>query len=127
SESEIGVETSLVKLVEDDDANSLERWIPMNPSGENTFRHHLDSRSWSNARVASHAIADGVANALASQVGHALRRGASRQPSRFEQQNRIVAEPTRAEKCRRDERRFARTGGRVQHECTARRESRSNR
>jgi len=39
----------------------------------------------------------------------------------------MVAEPTRAEQCGRDERRFAGTRGRVQDKRSARRESRSNR
>ena len=55
---QIGVDTPLVELVEDDEADSLERWIGQQHPGQYSFGHDLDPGARADPRVMPDPIAD---------------------------------------------------------------------
>ena len=113
-EPQVRVETALVELVEDDEANAVQRRITLQAPREDALGHHLDARVRSDACIAAHPVAHGRADALAAQLGDAIRRGASGEPPRFQHDDRLPSEPgRRLERCR-NERGLAGARGRLQ-------------
>jgi uncharacterized protein YqgC (DUF456 family) len=82
--SQVGVQTSLVELIEDHAAHPLERGVPLQPPGEDTFGHDFDTGLLPDARVGARAVANRLADASSSVVAMrvataraATRRGSS--------------------------------------------------
>jgi hypothetical protein len=69
-ESDIGVEIPLVELIEDHEADAVERRIVLQHPSEHAFGHDLDARPRPDARVEPNAVAHGLSDALAEQSGH---------------------------------------------------------
>jgi hypothetical protein len=86
-----------VKLIEDHDTNAVEYRIALQPPRENAFRHDLDARVPADAALATHPVSDGTADAFTAQVRDALGRGACREPSRLQHEDRSRAEPVGTE------------------------------
>ena len=103
-----------MKLVEDDEADSIECWIALKPPSQHALGHDLDACARPDARVASHPVADGLTHGLTTKVGDAIGRGARGEPARLEHDDRLIAEPGRVLECRRNERRLAGAGWRLQ-------------
>ena len=49
-EGEVSVETSLVELVEHEDADAVEGWVALEPARQHALGDHLDARAAANAR-----------------------------------------------------------------------------
>ncbi len=88
-EAEVGVETSLVELVEHENADAVERRVALEPARQHAFGDDLDTRRASDAPLAAHAVADRLAHLLAAQVGQPPRRGARRHSPRLEHHDRL--------------------------------------
>ena len=99
-EAEVGVEAALVKLVEDEKADAVERRIALQAAREHAFGDDLDARARADARVATHAIADRLANALrrAAGPGGARRRASRVAAARASRSNGRSAMPRRGER-----------------------------
>ena len=96
-----------MKLVEDDEADAVERGIALEASRENALGDDFDARVRADARVAAHPVADRLADALAAKLGDPIRRGARGEPARLEHHDRSRAEPRAVEQGERNERGLA--------------------
>ena len=64
-EAGIGLQAALVELVEDHQADAIQRRVPLQLAGEDALGDHLDPRARPHAGVEAHAIAHRVARVLA--------------------------------------------------------------
>ena len=108
--AEIGLERALVKLVEHDRADALERRIVEDHAGEHALGHDLDPRRARGEALEPDAQADRLADALAQGRRHARGRGARRESARFEEEEALAASPGLVEERERGARRLARAG-----------------
>src|SRR5215472_10613799 len=86
-QAEIGIEAPLMELVEDDDANAVERRVVLDEAQQDALGHHLDARRRPDASVETRAVADSGADGLAKHLRHAPRRGPGGKPPRLEHEN----------------------------------------
>jgi hypothetical protein len=90
---QIGLQAALVKLVEDHQADAVERGVLLQPARQDALGHDLDARLWPDALFKAHAIAHGLARAFVAQRRHALGNCARRQTPRFEHHDALRAQP----------------------------------
>ena len=114
-EAQIGVEAALMKLVEDDEANVIERRVALQAAREHALRHDFDPRAWSDTRVAAHAIADGLSDLLTQELGESVRGRSRGEPSWLEHHDRAVAEPLGVDEDERHSCRLAGSRGSLQN------------
>ena len=77
-EAEIGIETALVKLVEDDAADAGQLRIGLQHARKDAFGHDFDARAAAHPRIEPRTEAHGIADRLAKELCHALSDGARR-------------------------------------------------
>ena len=118
-EPDVGVEIALVKLVEQHGRDALERGIALQHPREHAFGDDLDPRALAHARLEPHAVADGVAGALAERRGHPHRDRARREPARLEHHDALAARPRLVEQRERHDGALARAGRRREHRVAA--------
>ena len=118
-EAEVSVETSLVELVEHEDADAVERRVALKPARQHALGDDLDARGAANAPLSAHAVADRLAHFLAAQVGQPPRRGARRHSPRLEHHDRLSIEPGSVEQRERNHRRLARARRRLHDDAPA--------
>ena len=106
-QAKVAMQVALVKLVEQHDADALERRIVEQHSREHTLGDDLDSRGRTDARVATHAKAYRRTNGLAEQEGHAVCRCSRGEAARFEHQDLAAVQPGRVEQGQRNARRLS--------------------
>ena len=115
-QAQIGREAALVILVEDQAGDLLERGILLQQPRQHPLGDHFDARGARHARIEPHAIADGVADALAQQRRHAPGHRARRQPARLEHEDLAALDQVLLlQQCQRHQRALARARGRLQH------------
>ncbi len=114
-EAEVGREGALVELVEDDEADAVERGVGVKPPRQHALGDDLDARAGAHARVQPHPVPDRLADALAQRGGHAAGGGAGGEPTGFQHDDPPPCEPGLVEQRRRNARRFARTGRSLEH------------
>ena len=102
-------------LVEDQAGHLLERRVFLQQPRQHPFGDHLDARGARYPGVEPHAIAHGVADALAQQRRHASRDRARRQPARFEHQDLAAVCEFFLQQRQRHQRALAGAGRRLQH------------
>ena len=122
--AEIGLERALVKLVEQDRADALQRRIVEDHAGEHALGHDLDARAGGDEALEPDAKADRLADALAQGRRHARRRGARGEPARLEEEEALAPGPGLVEKRERRARRLAGAGRGDKHRARARGERR---
>ena len=86
-ESEVGMQAALVELVEDDDADAIERWVVLQHARQDTFGENLYLSVLADARVKADAVADPLSDGFAEQFCHAFRYLSGGKSARFEHQN----------------------------------------
>jgi len=106
-QTEIGIQRALVEFVEDHGRNALQFRILENHSRKDPFSDHLNTRSGRDPVVEAHAIADGLADGLTKQRGHATGGGTGGKPARLQQDDLAVMAPGPVEKIERHDRRLA--------------------
>src|SRR6185503_9224301 len=92
SEAEVGVETSLMKLVEYDKSNAVERRIALQTSRQDTLGDDLDARVRADACIAAHAIPDHLSDGLADLLREAMGCGAGGQSPGLQHDDGLVGE-----------------------------------
>ena len=118
-ETDVGVQAALVEFVEQHRGDALERRIALQHAREHAFGDDLDARALAHSRLEPHAVADGVADALAERRGHALGDGARREPARLEHDEPLAARPRLLEQRERDDGALAGAGRRDEDGVTA--------
>src|SRR5262249_61677671 len=83
-ESEIGVDASLVELVEDQHADAVECRIALEAPREHSFGDYLDPRRAADPSLAAHAVTDCLAHVLTAQLRQPPCGRARRHPPRLE-------------------------------------------
>ncbi len=114
-EAEIGIERAFVKLVEQHGGDAVEAGVVENETGEHALGDHLDAGAARDLGAEAHAIADGVADALAERLRHALGGGARGEAPRLQHQDLLVRRPRLAGQHQRNPRRLAGARRRHQH------------
>ena len=92
-EAEIGIETALVKLIEDDAADAAELGIRLQHACEDAFRDDLDARGPAHPRLEPGSKTHGPADRLTQELRHALRDCARRDAPRLQHQDLAPVEP----------------------------------
>ena len=113
--SQVGMQTSLVELIEDHAAHPLERGVPLQPPGEDTFGHDFDTGPRPDARVGARAVANRLADALVERGRHARGHGARGDAAWLEHHDPFVAEPGGLEQRERHDRALACAGRCLEH------------
>lgn len=113
-EAEIAVEAALMHFVEQHRGNARELGIGLDAIDEDPLGHDCHARRRRALRIHPRRITEGLADALARQCRHPLRRRARCEPTRGKQQD-FAGAPGLAEQRRRHRRRLARAGRRHQH------------
>ena len=121
-EAEVGIQAALVKLVEQDAGDAVERRIVQDHAGEDAFGDHLDAGPGRDAALQAHAEADGLADRLPEGLGHAGRGRARGQPARLEQDELAARGPRFVKQRQRRDGRLARSRRRHDHGRRPRRE-----
>ena len=121
-EPDVGVQAALVELVEQHGRDAVERRIALQHPREHAFGDDLDARALADARLEPHAVADGVADALAERRRHALGDGARREPARLEHDDALAARPRLVEQRERHDGALAGARRRDEHGVAAGRE-----
>ena len=102
-QSQIGVQTALVKLIEDHATDVAQARVILQHAREDAFRDHFDARLAAHPRLEPSAKSNASADGFAKQLRHAAGDGARRDPPRFEHQDFSVPEPgTRPQEERHD-------------------------
>ena len=112
---EIGLQAALVELVEDDQADAVERGVALQPPGEDALGHHLDAGVGADGPVVAGAVADRVADPLAAHRGHPPGGRSCGEAPGFEHDDAAIAEPGLVQERGRDRRRLAGTRWRLEH------------
>ena len=114
-QAQVGVQAALVELVEDHQADALERRVGLQHAGQYALGDDRQPRIAGHPGLEPAAIANGLADRLAAQRGHARGDRAGRQPPWLEHDDAEVAEPGRIEQRERDNSTLAGAGWRLQH------------
>src|SRR5690606_33919359 len=92
-ETEITIETALVKLVEHDSSDATQLWVVENHARKHAFGHDLDPRGAADLGIQPHAIANGRANLLAALERHPRSRRPRREPPWRKQDDLAILDP----------------------------------
>jgi hypothetical protein len=93
SEPEISMQIALVKLVEEECGDAIERRIALQHARQDALGHDLDARPRTDAGVEPHAIADRFADRLTERCRHACSDCAGRNAARFKDDQAAIARP----------------------------------
>jgi len=126
-QTQVGVQTALVELVEQNRAYAFQTGIIQNHPREDALGDDLDSRLRPDAALQPGAVADGFAGRLIQAGRHPLRRRARRQPPRLQHQHPSRAQPGLIQQGQRNNGRLARPWRRRQHGDVRRRQRRLQR
>ena len=103
-----------MELVEDHQADALERCVGLQHAGQHALGDDRQPRIPGHPGLESAAVANGLADRLAAQRGHARGHRAGREPPWLEHDDAEVPEPGRIEQRERDNSTFAGAGWRLQ-------------
>src|SRR5437868_5935040 len=96
-----------MELVEDDEADPVERRVVLQTPGEQGFGDDFHTRAPADAPLVPHAKADGVADGLTAQFGHSLRGRPRGEAARLEHDDGPARQPWLVEQRQRYACRFA--------------------
>ncbi len=113
-EAEIGIEATLVELVEEHGGDALQRRIVEDHAGEDALGDDLDPRARRDLRAEAHAQADPPPDLLAKRLGHPVRDRAGRDAPRLENEDLARPRPGFLHQNQRHTRRFTGAGRRNQ-------------
>ena len=103
-----------MRLVEQHGGDAVQPRIALQPADQQPFGHHLHPRRGGPCAIQPRGKADGVAEFLPQQRGHAARGGTGRHAAGFQDQDFLVARPVLPHQHQRDDRRLAGAGRRDQ-------------
>jgi hypothetical protein len=115
AQGKIAFQTTLVKLIEKNNARRIEKGIVVQETNEDAWRHYEDARPRTAVTVESHMITDFVPEPSAAFIGHAPSSSTCRETSRFQEDNAPILGKTRFEESGRHVRRLTRTCRCAQH------------
>ena len=98
---QVGLQVPLVDLVEDDQGGAGQARVGLEPTGEDPLGHDLDPGRRSDVTFVPGAVADGLADPLAQEVGHPPGRGPGGQAPRLEDHDATVTPPRLVEQAQR--------------------------
>ena len=113
--AEIGIERALVKFVEQNRGDALERRIVEDQVSEDPLGDDLDAGRARDLGAEANPVAHGLADRLAKRCSHAVGGGARRQAARFQHQYFAILRPRLAREHQRDAGGLAGAGRRDQH------------
>ena len=114
-ETEVCVETALVELVEDHEADSFERRILVQHACEYALRDDLDAGACADPRLTTHAESNRGTDRFAERDGHASCCGASGETPWLEHHDALEREPGFVQQRERHTSRLARARWRLKH------------
>jgi len=102
-------------LVKDNGGDTVQSGIGLQPPQQQPFGDDFNPRLLASGAVQPRAVADGVAEWLVQQRGHARGGGAGGQAAGFQHQNALIAAPRGVQHAERYERGLARSGRGDEH------------
>ena len=111
---QVRLQVALVELVEDHQPDFFQRGIALQAPGQYALGHHLDAGGARDVALEPDLETHGLADRLAEQVRHPLRRAARGDAPWFEHQDAASGKPGRVEQAQRSEGRLARSRRRRQ-------------
>ena len=93
SKSKIRIQIAFMKLIKNNEPNTLERRIALQHAGENTFRDDFNSCLFADTGIQPNTIADGFAGPFSKQLRHPQGCSPRGYPTRFQHQNFLPAQP----------------------------------
>ena len=115
SQTEVGIQAALVKLIEQQGAYAVQRRVVEQHPCEHALGDDLDARGCTHARLTAHAKADGVTGQLAKHRGHAACSGARGETTGLEHQYATALQPGFVEQRQRNACRFPRARRSLEH------------
>lgn len=104
-----------MELVEDHQADALERRVFLQPTGEHAFGDHFDARGRPDLAFEANAVTDGFPDPFAQLAGHPLGRGARGQAPGLEHDDALAGQPRLVEQRERHAGSLARPGRCLEH------------
>ncbi|MNZ42654.1 hypothetical protein D3C78_602340 [compost metagenome] len=98
-QGQVGIETTFVVLIEDQQAHAFERRVFLQAPGEDAFGDHFDTGVRSDLAVQANPVADRFADLFPEFAGEALGRRPRRQPARFKHEDRLPRQPRLIQQC----------------------------
>ena len=120
---QIGIQTALVKFIEDHHANARQLRVILQQALQYPLGHHLNAGCRADLAFQPDAIPDGLPHRLTQQLGQTLSRRSGCQPAGFEHDDLLPSEPFALEQRQRHLGGFAGTGRGLQHHRVLRTES----
>ena len=119
-QGQVRVQVALVKLVDDDPRHARQLRVALQAAQRHARRHHLHARTFADARIPAHRIADLPADLLAEQTGDPASGSPRGHPARLRDENPAARArfPQRHRHRGRQQRRLTRARRRRDH-CTA--------
>ncbi len=114
-QAEIGRQVAFVDLVEDHEADPWQLRIVLQPSSQDALGDDFDPGVGADVAFVAGLIADGVADALADQVGHAPSGRSCGEATRLEHHDSLLGQPWLIEQRDRDHGGLAGTRGSDEH------------
>src|SRR5690606_32300734 len=93
NKGKVGMEAAFMEFVEEDEANVLQRIVPLNHSRQYAFRYNLQSGGSTHLVFETDAVTYGLADLFFKQLCHAHRHRPRSQPSRFQHDNLSSFQP----------------------------------
>ncbi len=115
-EAEVAGHVPLVEFIEEERADALEHRVVLDHAGEDALGDDLDTRCRGDATLEADAVADRVADLLATLRGHETGGRARGHAPRFQHEDPAPGQPGRIEQRRRHLRGLARARWRFQHQ-----------
>ena len=112
--TEIGVERTLMELVEQNRGHAIEHWVVEDHPGKDAFGDDFDARFARYFRAEANPQSDRLADALATRLRHALGGGARREPAWLQHEDAAVFRPRLVRQHQRNPRGLAGAGRRHQ-------------
>ena len=112
---QVGLQRPFVKLVEDHEADALQRRIAAQHARQHAFGHHFDTGALRDTRFATHAVAHRLADFFAQNRRHVRRRSTRRESPRFEHDQLCIRQPRLVDQRQRHTGGLAGTWWRLEH------------
>ena len=112
---QVRVERALVEFIEQHRRNTCQLGIIEDQPREHAFGNHLDAGLGRHPRAEAHAQADRIADPFTQRLGHAVGRGARRDPARLQHEDLAALRPRLLRQHQRHARGLARARRRDEH------------
>ena len=114
-QGQVGIQATLVKLIEDQQPYALQRRVCLQPAGQDAFGDHFDTGIGPDLAVQANAVTHRFTDFLAQLAGQPFCRRTRRQPARLQHHDGLPGQPGFIQQCQRYTGSLACAGRRLEH------------